>query len=363
MNTDNKASQNIIWAIFLLYSAPTFILTLYSMELYNLQKSSGILSLGLILNAAGSLLMFLLLRQWEQSLDATHQEEPLYSVPSNDEDLKILQAELNTKSDELQKFYDNIDKFAAYKEATEDELRKKEALLNEFQETITKQRDVLKKRQEQVSELEGKIHDLNYEVNTLLDVVKISETTDMPPTGMQLKETAGVYQVTPPPTHVKSAGEADVQLKRCMDIAGKITGANHFETANSKFRDWHIDNYALDLRRLFDNLRGESSCTIFVFSQKDNRLLFVNNQAKHLLGWSPEKFVQSFPEIIADSLPDWNRGISRLANQTHTTAEFNMKNKAGQNVSVNCHLGMISAGLFRNHIIGVVFQAHSNLLQ
>lgn len=362
MNSNNKASQNIIWAIVCLYLLPAFVLTLYSIELYNLEKSWGILSLGLIQGAAGSLLMFMLLRQWEQSLQQPIEalnEEPITHAPSNEEEIKNLQAELDKKTEELQRFYDNAERFAAYKGASEDEIRKKEALLNEFQETITRQRDVLKKRQEQVTELEGKIHDLNSEVNTLLDVVKIVETTpEIPHSGMQLKETAGIYQVAPPPLSVvTSSGEADLQLRRCMDIAGKITGANHFEAANSRFREWHIDNYALDLRRLFDNLRGESSSTIFVFSQKDNRLLFVNNQAKHLLGWSPEKFVQNFSEIIAESLQEWNRGISRLANQPETTAQITMKNKAGQDVPVNCHLGMITSGLFRNHIIGVVFHS------
>lgn len=286
MNSNNKASQNIIWAIVCLYLLPAFVLTLYSIELYNLEKSWGILSLGLIQGAAGSLLMFLLLRQWEQSL-----QQPIGALDE-----------------------------------------------------------------------EPVIHDLNSEVNTLLDVVKIVETTpEIPHSGMQLKETAGIYQVaTPSPLSiVTSPGEADLQLKRCMDIAGKITGANHFEAANSRFREWHIDNYALDLRRLFDNLRGESSSTIFVFSQKDNRLLFVNNQAKHLLGWSPEKFVQNFSEIIAESLQEWNRGINRLANQPQTTAQLTLKNKAGQHVPVNCHLGMITSGLFRNHIIGVAFLAKS----
>ncbi len=365
MVKDLKATHNIVWVIVCLYLIPTIILSLYSMDLYNLDRSWGILSLGLLQAAAGSGLIFILLRNWEEALPRAVEvpvKEPEYVHVSNDEEIAVIQKELEKKTEELQRFYEDAEKFAAYKAATEDDLIKKEALLNEFQDTIMRQRDVLIKRQEQVTELEGKIHDLNYEVNTLLAVVKITETSsELPYAGMQLKETAGIYQVTPPVSLVSSPGDANLQLKRCMDIAGKITGANHFEAANSRFKEWHIDNYALDLRRLFDNFRAESSSTIFVFSQKDNRLLFVNNQAKHLLGWTPEKFIQNFSEIIEESLQDWNRSISKLSSQSETTSQLTMKNKSGQSIPVNCHMGMISSGLFKNHIIGVIYSHHSSV--
>lgn len=351
MLKDIKDPQNIVWVVFSLYLIPVIILSLFSMDL-------KILSLGLLQGSVGACLIFSFLRRLEfvPPVQEVSTREP--EIPN--EQIEEIQKELKKKTEELNRFYEDADKFAAYKAATEDELMKKEALLNEFQETITRQRDVLKKRQEQVTELESKIHDLNYEVNTLLDVVKINETTpDLPYTGIQLKEGAGSYQVTPPLSTVSSPGDATHQLKRCMDIAGKITGANHFEAANSRFKEWHIDNYALDLRRLFDNLRGESSSTIFVFSQKDNRLLFVNNQAKHLLGWTPEKFIQNFSEIIEESVQEWNRSVHRLSSQPETSSQMLMKNKAGQSIPVNCHMGMISSGLFKNHIIGVLYSHHT----
>lgn len=345
MKKETKPSHNILWAIVCLYLIPSFILCLYSINFSTLDQSWGILSLGLLLGTAGSILMFILLRKWEEALpkivEIPVEAPPVYLEKSDTEELK--------------KFRDEAERFSAYKSAVEEELKKKEALMNEFQETITRQREILKNRQEQVTELEGKIQDLNGEVKTLLNEVKITETTPDISSGMHLKETVSVYQVTPPPSIVTSPAEANLQLKRCMDIAGKITGANHFEAANSRFKEWHIDNYALDLRRLFDHLRGESSCTIFVFAQKDNRLLFVNNQAKHMLGWIPEKFIQNFPEIIGESLQDWNRGISRLSSQPETTMQLTLKNKVSQPVAVSCHLGMISSGLFRNHIIGVMY--------
>ncbi len=338
MLNSKKTAQNMFWAIFILYFSPIFVLSLYSMN----ESGWNVFCVGLLEASVGSCLMYILLRYWETAVPI-QVVEPVEEHNPHEDELEKLRGE-------LAEFRDISEKFAAYRVAAEDEIRKKESLFNETQSTLSRQREVLKKRQDQVNELEGKIQGLNVEVRSLME-----SSHDFSTTGMTLKETSGVYQITPSPSIVLTPNDANDQLKKCMDIACKITGANHFEAANSRFRDWHIDNYALDLRRLFDNLRSETASTIFVFSQKDNRLLFVNNQAKALLGWSADKFIQNFQEIVEPSIHEWNRGINTLVAQNSAETSLKMKNMSGQPVEVHCHMGMISSGLFRNHIIGVLY--------
>jgi len=104
-------------------------------------------------------------------------------------------------------------------------------------------------------------------------------------------------------------------------------------------------------------LRGEQGALIVVYSQKENKLLFVNNEAKALLGWSPEKFVADFSSIVHEGFNDWRRALSMLANASDSQARILAKAKQGQEMILNCHLGVIPTGLFRNYVIGVLYPA------
>ena len=389
--------------VVLLYVATVLLLALYSQVA---AQSWSTLAFGLFLGMCGSLVSLILLLRWENSTReslkktflasrARNDHLPETSFPKENPSYNFLEmtaalsesqakhlelvAELNKSNDQLHKFeieknqfQQRIDdiyrEFNSYKSSTEEDLERKTVLLTEYQETINQQREVIKRKQDQIIEHESKIHDLNYEVKTLLQLADYDKTTARSTEGTIVGETAATYDIHPSQedeteyfpmldNQVKTPEEASAQLKRCIDISQKITGATHFNSESSRFKDLPIDNFALDMRRLFDSLRSENVCTVVVFSQKENKILFANNQAKSLLGWSVEKFVQNFQEIIQEGNQEWRKGISQLATTSESRVRLLLKTKSNQNLLVHCHLGIIPRGTFRNHIIGVLYPA------
>lgn len=354
------------------------------------------MAFGLCLASIGSVLSFLLLRQWETTLKRNRvaalaipahapqaAEDPFHSAGNFQEletalhDAQVKQKELveelNLKNEAIHKlekekqlFETRIDDvhraLSASQAEADEEVRRKSVLLSEYQETINQQREVIQKKQEQIAELENKVRDLNYEVKTLLQLTEVEkpakksrESEQKPPENTLPEDNA----VAPSSANhlVKSPEEASVQLKRCIDIAQKMAGVNRFGNGNSRFRDIPMDNYALDLRRLFDSLGSENSSPVLLYSQKENRLLFANQQTKNLLGWPVDKFTQSFPHLIQEGLQEWQRGIGDLSLKEEAKARLLLKTKSGQNLLVHCHMGIIPRGIFRNHIVAVLYPA------
>lgn len=399
----NRFNQryNITGYLILLYITTALLISFYSRYASQSWKT---LAFGLFICVCGSLANFFILKRWELTSQSnlktpklSEKTRPLpadiSSLEFDSEEKKELTAslfdlqikhrelidELNKTRDSLhqleiekgqfqQRIDDVYQEFNTYKSSTEEELQRKTVLLLEYQETVNQQREVIKKRQDQIGEFETKVRDLNYEVKTLLQLADY----DKDPIPKQIEspifiEKGSLYNYSPDQddeesyplqeNHVKTSEEASTQLKRCIDIAQKITGANHLNNETSRFRDLSIDNFTLDLRRLFDNLRSENACTVVVYSQKENKLLFANNQAKSLLGWSIEKFVQNFQEIAKEGDLEWKKGLSQLSTLPESRMRLMMKTKTGQNLLVHCHLGVIPRGIFRNHVIGVLYPA------
>lgn len=403
----------ILLLIIAFYLLPIILLTTYSQRSIPWQNSWELLSLGLLLAAFGTFLLFWLITIWEANFNLNmnkeilNQEMPIEaeapmqsSQPSSIEserpcdlnsenDLKLIQqnlsfteqklvealSEVQLKNDEMQKLNkDNLryqrqaelvlQELAQYKLSSQNQIEKHEKLVTDSQQTIAEQRALLEKKQQQVSQLEQKVRDLTYEIKTLLQLAEIGSLTSSEETVQEIpiknngesESSFGELSISSD-KQVHSFEEATIQLKRCIDIAQKITGASHYNHSNSRFRDLPVDNYTLDLRRLFDCLRSENACAVFFYSQKENKILFANNQTKGMLGWNPEKFVQNFTDIIQQSQENWRTGLSQLSLKNESKFTLLMKSKAGQEIPIECLLGIIPTGIFRNHVIGVLFKS------
>lgn len=411
---NSNISERILGASLLFYTLPVLVLTLYSMNIASEDRSWGTLCLGLLLAAVGTAALYLVARKQETSqqpledLDtystpapqehqeaAAPQQEPAVDekqihelnaalVELQDKNLKLTEQE-HAKNEEIarlqqenelfqQKSGNALQDLRSLTTTLQEQLKQKEALLEEHQQTITEQRGVIEGKQEQIAGLKEKIHDLTYEMKTLLDVVDTDGTAPIPtPTpssslGMAVHETAQLYQTATdepieddnealPESMVHTSEEAAIQLRRCLNIAQKITGAGHAPHSPFPMHDMPANNYTLDLRRLFDSLRSENASPVLVYSQKENKLLFINNQSKSLLGWNPEKFVQHFNEIVHEGLNDWKNAINQLAASPESHASLVMKTKSGQDLLVHCQLATVPSGLFRNHVLGVLYPA------
>lgn len=367
--------------IFLIYFCPVFIL------IYTYVQSLEFLSLGLLLAAAGSVLIFTLLRSWQSSLEIVEEPskpaEPVLEAPPVLQEVvhaaptielskhQKLIDELEDKKDEilkvtrernqLQQLVERLEREKANVEQRVDAtLQENDSQHKEYLKTISDQRDIIEQQEGHIANLENQVRDLKYEIKTLIELGPNVETAP------ELKEKGKINFESQIPAPLFSSKpdrkvdapqpiEADLQLKRCLDIAQKITGTSLFGGESSRFRDLSMNSYSIDLRQLLDSLRSENSNTILLYSHKEERLLFANDQAKGLLGWSPEKFVQEFPNLIQEGMNEWKMALSNISAKGEAKVKLTLKSKSGQNVPVSCHLGMIPTGVFRHDVIGVIY--------
>lgn len=336
------------------------------------------LGFGFLIACAGGLFLYYNLYQWISKnkirpLPISQPSVPAPSLPQKNDDAgtKNFTQEIEKKKEEILYLTLEIDKnlaqyetlfkeFSCYKVEAKEQFEQQHKLINELKETIAEQRAVIEKKQSLISQLENKVSDLTYEIKTLLHLAESMPTISRNPQSEQLMlyETPATYSVetteSEPQQSINSPSDASIQLKRCLDIAQKMTGSSHFG-GSSRFRDISVDNFALDLRRLCDSLRSENSSTILLYSPKEEALLFANNQIKHLSGWSPEKFVQNFSEIVQDGMEEWKQGIAKLSAKSESKIRLVIKTRTGQDILVQCHLGMIPTGIFRHNIIGILY--------
>lgn len=393
MQRENSFRHFIIGALLACYLLPVLLLTAYTATLLSANDRWQLLSIGLLCTASGTLLLLLLIRRWEgQLLDNTPQRpvtptSPLPTVAiatAVDQDavskeVERLQETLNISQqlqenlsrelqtaknahqrlmhdkEELQQRCEGLEQnLEIQKEHTADQLRIRDAQLQESQQTVTDQQALLEKRQKQITSLENSVRDLKYELKTLIDLTERIQTSyeELQPSAPEpppFKPLPNQESAPPPPM------DASAQLKRCIDIAQKLTGARHLSGATPRFQDSSVEGYNLDLRRLCDSLGSENSSVILLYSQKEDKLLFVNNLIKQMAGWAPEKFVQDFPNLIVQGKEELFSALRKPSPTTpQSHVDFAIKSKTGEALTLRCLLGLIPTGIFKTHVIGVV---------
>lgn len=424
-------------AIIVFYLIPLLFFSAYSIKLMSHNKSWTLLSLGLLLVVFGTIALIFLLSYWEQSLrdkklhpSLLLSQQPESSTPKkeakvtsldpsltfdtilhhehtehsgtkeNSKELNLLQTALQSsqrqqeelaralelKGQDLHKQEEEnrqlqlkakqiAQDFADYKLFSEEQLKQKQLQLAALQQIVEDQRTEMEKRQEQIHQLDTKVHDLSYEIKTLLylhkDEVPPAKGTHSKEERIQISasdlQTAIKEQTTttllPPPIQeqapsesaIHTPSEAGALLKKCIHTAQKLTGANYYSNESSRYRQFSSSYFAIDQRRLFDSLRSEKGALLVVYSQKDHKILFANTVSKALLGWSPEKFIADFTSIMQEGIQDWKKALQTLSSSSESHARLLAKTKQGQEVLLNCHLGTIPSGLFRNYAIGVLY--------
>ncbi len=305
----------------------------------------------------------------------------------------IFEKEVGAKAEELQGLKETLEQAEqriqdmgqgteSYQKEVQAQLSKKEALLLEYQHTMAEQRGIIEKKQEEAQHLEGRIHDLMYEVRTLVQLEGVPEaqaqyhaaytapagSEDLQPLADLLEAPGQAYHDIEELYHdlpvsaentIHTNYDAIMHLHRYTDIAQQLTGVSHLGGESPRFLDLSLDSYAIDQRRLFDKFHGENSCVILVYSQKEQRLLFVNNQIQSLLGWNPETFVKDFESIVQKGLQDWHNHVTQLEGENESKLRLLMRAASGEDSLVRCYLGRIDKGPFNAHLIGVLFQAEN----
>lgn len=393
--------QLLIVVIFL-YLIPISCLVAYNSHMINPKENWPLFSFGLFFSFFGAFVIFFVMTKWEsifqerfnsqhvykeqlvkdKSIESISEEESFdyefikKKLEESQQTNTILEGEIETLVREIEQL--SIEKkqhlgcaevslaeSEEYKKNASNQLEQQQGHIRKLQETIANQKNLIEKKQQQIGVLETKVNDLRYEIKTLLQLAEahsgsfISETsenyqTSLLPNANVDMSTEGIYGGHLE-KQIHTSEEASLQLKRCLDIAQKITGSHRFNSHLNSFMDAPTDSYTLDLRRLCDSLRSENVSPILLYSPKENQLLFANNKIKILTGWSPDKFVQNFNEILLDE-KKWKLGVSSLAMRSEAFVELPLKTKTGQESILNGQLGMIPTGIFRNYMIAVLYQ-------
>ncbi len=383
--------------IILCYLLPVISLSLWA---HYAKDSWSILSFGLFLSAFGTVVLYIVLNK-TPSISELPEElipppKPAETIPldcspyinqiqilqKQVQDQALQQADLQSSSTLWQEKYQAEihakeifqkqlasvqEELQHVNESSQRQLEQHQQWMAGQQKTINELRESLEGKHRHILQLEAKTRDLNYELKTLLKLAERPiEAEPSPEKGIALAS-VNPQNVSAPlqdnyddPAQifdfaVRTPEEAHVHLKRILDVAQRITGASPFGSS-PRFRDLPLDNYALDLRRLFDRLKEINASAILVFSLKENKILFVNEAVRALVGIAPEKFMQSFHELVQEKSTAWPEAVRQLAFKNESKVSLSFKNRQGQELTVDGLLGAVPTGMFKNHLIGILYQ-------
>jgi PAS domain-containing protein len=376
-----------------IYWIPACILTLYSAY----EKNWIFTAAGLMLSLSGSVVLWLFIKKLEQLIQkkyedkieppkADEQHPPVNLVEETkiksletalddyekqlsdlNEDRENKKCELAALSEENRKQRQTIEGQRKQAEDLKNEMHRQsmehQNLFNAQQSTIAEQREAIQSKQQLIAQLESKVRDLSYEIKTILQIAEAppepNNSAIVSKTTLLKKEPRADSSSSN--NQIQSFEEASILLKRCLDETQKITSTPYF-AKNQRFKDLPIENYTLDLRRLFDHFQNESEGIVFIFSPKDDKMLFINDQITRLTGIEPEKFLKTFPEIIQGCRKDWELAIDQLSLKNDSKITFPIKMRASQEIQLHCVIKIIPAGIFRNHVLGVLFSDTKSLI-
>ena len=157
-------------------------------------------------------------------------------------------------------------------------------------------------------------------------------------------------------SEVTTQYDALVLLQKCLVKAQNLSGAHHLGEKFQRYRDLSLDNFTIDLRRLFDILRNETSAAILVYSRDEQKFLFANDVVKGLFGWTSDHTIREFTSLIRGGLSEWEELRDTLEVGTPANLRLVIKAKAGSDVLVHSCWSVVPSGVFRGMLLGVLFR-------
>lgn len=204
MNNNGKSRASLVMAIEMLYLLPIVMISGFSLKLMPLNSSWKLFSIGLLLSVCGSCLLFFLIKNWETTLreqleSHAKQLRPIIpKVEKDPEDIqqKIKEAEavlnqeieklttqLALKDEELHQAFEEKKNLQDQILSIRQELENYQTIMRnqvatekeqniENQRVISNQQRQIENQLEKISQLETKVHDLSYEIKTLVCLSK-----------------------------------------------------------------------------------------------------------------------------------------------------------------------------------------------
>lgn len=223
-------------------------------------------------------------------------------------------------------------------------LNKIEGLTQELNNARGQGLRYLQDKDETITELHGEVARLKQELAEQQEL-----TYDLFNKIDQLHQ--GASQLVQPPKE-RVSYDAESMLRRSLELAEQLTGASSFNPEVGGGSQ-PVDSYALDQRRLYQALGKESRGVIFLFSPKEEKLLYVSQSTKPLLGQSPDLFAQDFSKKLRED-EEWKSRMATLAEKERVHLSLSLEQRGGDELYCDCQAARIAKGLFKNKIIGVL---------
>ncbi len=143
--------------------------------------------------------------------------------------------------------------------------------------------------------------------------------------------------------------DANSILRRSLQLAEQHSGAWSFSPEMSG-PESSVDSYALDQRRLYQALNKENRGVIFLFSPKEEKLLYVSQATRALLGQNPDQFAKEFSRKIRSN-DEWREG---LKSKERLEMRMSLESSDAGQQTCDIQTARITKGLFKNKVIGVL---------
>lgn len=235
--------------------------------------------------------------------------------------------------------------YASLNEELHEQIDKKESILSEYRSTLKEQRKIIEKKQEEVNILQIRVNDLKYELNNVLKIKDVGE-----------EEKEAILESELSEDLEERSGLMDTiqdKLDRYVKMAVKLSGAHHLNQ-DVRYTGLTLGSLIIDQRRLYDRLQNEEQETLLVFSREENRLVFVNNHVKELLGWSPERFLKDFSLLIQKGHTQWDDALEDVKLDHQKSIRLLMKTRTGEDQLTHCILKEVPDGVFKGYVLGIL---------
>lgn len=302
-------------------------------------------------------------QRWQQVID--QQKDQLDMVCQQLDEQTQQMSQLKAEKEELRRqLSQHAKETVGYEDQIKADLHHKERLIDEYRQIIQEQRNIIEKKQQQVVHLDKKVEDLTYEVKTLLQLESVDGNQRKAKALMtDVHKTEELYPewTVSSQSKISSYYDAAILLQKCIDTAKQLTSIHHLGGKPSHFAG-NTGAYAIDLRRLFDCFRNESTSIVLIYSIQEQKFVFANNQVKSLLGFPVDQFIKEFDALLVQGKEELKKAMHSF--QSHHPAsektggieiKLVIQNKQHKNILFHCQLDVIPTGPFSNFVIGVAY--------
>lgn len=358
------ARLKIIGAVFFFYFLPWTLLAFYTEYTLPPAERWTFLSIALCTVLCATLLLIVCIRQFENKIAAILTDsEDLDHGSARAQDAEEVDME-GPYALLYEETLEQLKNQQVSSQGMQEELRRAELRYSELEAASQAQQLALNmeleeekqrsaNRQKQILSLENSARELKYEIKNLVDT-----TEQRPhPKAHDTYDIASLFPTKPLGVFlepISTLSSAESQLRLCVDIAQKFTGARHLTHSSYRSQNASVEGYDLDLRRLTDTLLSVTERPILLYHPKLSKLLFISPQIKHILGWSAEKYLQDFTALFPEGQEQWDEYLRQLPLLGVLELNKPLVTNIGESLPMNIHLGWIPTGIFKAHVIGVL---------